>query len=268
MLLGLGLEEQNPLKNATYTIGDFTGRLKKNNDDFTRDIRIVPNLINNPLLLFEEFENLQANRYRELNRVYDFVMFLKNDLKLTDQEIYAQFKDRGGFGKRTISMILNGQFDPTNLPPMDYTSLLPKLLERINKTDKYKNNPLKLIDIYDPYKLNEIKRKWYGVPLGLNDAELEEYFLTGEDPRLKEKTIEPLSMKLPMPMPEKTTQDTTLIGSANNIPVETEDVSQEVVQTSALPSNINQDTGLTTTEEALLSNTEKALRRKQRNVTV
>ena len=52
------------------------------------------------------------------------------------------------------------------------------------------------------------------------------------------------------------------------MPIETADVSQEVVQTSALPSNINQDTGLTTTEEALLSNTEKALRRKQRNVTV
>ena len=30
-------------------------------------------------------------------------------------------------------------------------------------------------------KLNEIKKKWYGIPLGLNDAELEEYFLTGED---------------------------------------------------------------------------------------
>jgi hypothetical protein len=268
MMLGLGLEEQNPLKNATYTIGGFTGRLKKNNDDFTRDIRIVPNLINNPLLLFDEFENLQANRYRELNRVYDFVMFLKNDLKMTDQEIYMQFKDRGGFGKRTIAMILNGKFDPTNIPPMDYTSLLPKLLERINKTDKYKNNPLKLIDIYDPKKLNEIKKKWYGIPLGLNDAELEEYFLTGEDPRLKEKTIEPLSMKLPVPMPEKTTQDTKLISSANNMPIETANVSQEVVQTAALPSNINQDTGLTTTEEALLSNTEKALRRKQRNVTV
>ena len=41
-MLGLGLEKQNPLKNATYTIGDFTGRLKKNADDFRRDIRIVP----------------------------------------------------------------------------------------------------------------------------------------------------------------------------------------------------------------------------------
>jgi hypothetical protein len=52
------------------------------------------------------------------------------------------------------------------------------------------------------------------------------------------------------------------------VPVNTENVSQEVVKTAALPTNINKDTGLTSTEEALLSNTEKALRRKQRNVTV
>ena len=53
-----------------------------------------------------------------------------------------------------------------------------------------------------------------------------------------------------------------------NQPIQTSEVSEEVVQTSALPSNINQDTGLTSTEEALLSPTEKALRRRQRNVTV
>ena len=52
-----------------------------------------------------------------------------------------------------------------------------------------------------------------------------------------------------------------------NQPIQTSEVSEEVVQTSALPSNINQDTGLTSTEEALLSPTEKALRRRQRNVT-
>ena len=52
-----------------------------------------------------------------------------------------------------------------------------------------------------------------------------------------------------------------------NQPIQTSEVSEEVVQTSALPSNINQDTGLTSTEEALLSPSEKALRRRQRNVT-
>ena len=52
-----------------------------------------------------------------------------------------------------------------------------------------------------------------------------------------------------------------------NIPIETEQVSEEVVRTSALPSNVNQNTGLTGIEEALLSNEEKAMRLRQRGIT-
>jgi hypothetical protein len=52
-----------------------------------------------------------------------------------------------------------------------------------------------------------------------------------------------------------------------NIPIETENVSEEVVQTSALPGNINENTGLTSIEEALLSNEEKAMRLRQRGLT-
>ena len=267
LLLGIGLEEQNPLKGITYQVGEFTGRFKKNQDDFRRDANDVQQLIENPFLLIDEFENLQANRYREMNRVYEFVMFLKNDLNMSDRDIIMQFRDRSGFGKKTIAMMLQGKFDPTNIPPYDYTSEYPKKLRVINNTDKYKNNPLELIDIYDPRKLNIIKKKWYGVPLGLNDAELEEYFLTGEDPRLKEeKKIEPLSMVLPKE--EKRTQLTKLITPPNNQPVNTANVSREVVKTAALPSNINQDTGLTSIEEALLSNEEKSMRKRQRNITV
>jgi hypothetical protein len=52
-----------------------------------------------------------------------------------------------------------------------------------------------------------------------------------------------------------------------NIPIETEQVSEEVVQTTALPSNVNQNTGLTSVEDALLSNEEKAMRLRQRGLT-
>ena len=53
----------------------------------------------------------------------------------------------------------------------------------------------------------------------------------------------------------------------NNVPIETSEVSEEVVQTSALPSNVNQNSGLTSIEEALLSNEEKAMRLRQRGLT-
>ena len=52
-----------------------------------------------------------------------------------------------------------------------------------------------------------------------------------------------------------------------NVPVETSEVSEEVIRTSALPSNVNQNTGLTSIEEALLSNEEKAMRLRQKGIT-
>ena len=62
---------------------------------------------------------------------------------------------RGGFSTKTIAMLLNGTFNPSNLPPNDFTSRLPKKLRTINRTEKYINNPLKLIDIYNPKELND-----------------------------------------------------------------------------------------------------------------
>jgi hypothetical protein len=267
MFLGLGLEEQDPIGGITFQVGEFTGRLKDARSDFTRDARDIQKVIENPFLLRTEFENFQANRYREMNRVYDFVMFLKNDLNLSNREIMMQFKGRGGFGTRTIALMLNGKFDPANIPPLEYTSLYPKMLRTINRTDKYKNNPLKLIDIYNPMELNEIKKKWHMVPLGLNDAQLEEYFITGEDPRLKDKEeikTEPVSSIMPQ---ETKTQLTELITQPNNQPIETSEVSADVVKTAALPSNVNQNTGLTYIDEALLSNEEKAMRLRQKGLT-
>ena len=44
-------------------------------------------------------------------------------------------------------------------------------------------------------------------------------------------------------------------------------MSADVVKTAALPSNVNQNTGLTHVEEALLSNEEKAMRQRQKGLT-
>ena len=131
----------------------------------------------------------------------------------------------------------------------------------------YENNPLELKDIYNVQQLRQIKKKWLKVPLGLSDSELEEYFITGEDPRLKDKEeieVDKTSMVLPQ---ETKTQLTELITPPNNQPIETANVSQEVVKTAALPSNINPKTGLTYTDDALLSNEEKAMRLRQRGLT-
>ena len=270
LVLGIGLEEQNPLKNMTYTVGNATGRLKKVSEDFRNDARSVTKLLQDPFLVKKEFNNLQENRYRELSRMYEFVTFLKDGLKMTRAEIMWEFKKRGGFSTKTINMMLNGTFNPANLPPIEPTSLYPKILKRINATDKYKDNPLTLKDIYDRKELFFVKNKWMNVPLGLNDKELEEYFITGKDPRKeKDEVIEEKDTSMILPdTTESKTQLTELITTPNNQAVETANVSQEVVKTAAVPTKINPNTGLTRIEDALLSNEEKAIRLKNRGVTV
>ena len=52
-----------------------------------------------------------------------------------------------------------------------------------------------------------------------------------------------------------------------NVPVNTTPVSQEVVQAAASNVNVNQETGLTRIDDALLSREEKAMRLRQKGMT-
>jgi hypothetical protein len=264
LFLGLGAKKENPINSITYVINDFTGRITSADKDFKRDTTNPQKILEDPFLLPKEFNDLQMNKYREYSRAYEFVKFLQDDLKLSRYEIVKELRNRRGFSQVTINMLLSGKFNASNLPPLEVTSIYPKMLERIKKNNPEKYGDLKLTDIFDRSELIGIKNKWMRVPLGLDGKQLEHWFLTGELLEKEPIEVEPQSSIIPE---EKTTQVSEAITIPNNVPVETADVSQEVVKTAALPNNINKDTGLTSTEEALLSNTEKALRRKQRNVT-
>ena len=159
-----------------------------------------------------------------------------------------------------MNMILNGVFNPANLPPTEITSMYPKILKRINRTDKWKNNPLKLSDIYDRQELFKIRNKWNRVPLGLNNKQLEHYFITGEILEEEVKEIEDTSMVLPQETRTQVSGIKTIPNIQPPLPP-TPGVNQELVA-QATP-NITQ-TGLTATEDAWLSNEEKAMRLRQR----
>jgi len=267
MVLGIGVERQTPLNSISFVISNFTKRISATHRDFIRDATNTNQLILDPFMLPKKFNELQKNRYREYSRLYDFVQFLRDDLKLSTAEIYRHVKDRSGFSKDTLLLIYQGKFNPANVPPIDFSSIYPGVLRRINNTTLYENNPLELKDIYNVQELRQIKKKWLKVPLQLSDAELEEYFITGKDPRLEDKEeikIDKTSMVLPQ---ETKTQLTELITPPNSVPIDTPSVSEEVVKTAALPSNINPKTGLTYIDDALLSTEEKAMRLRQKGMT-
>jgi len=281
-VLGIGLEKQDPKGSITYVISGFTKRITATHTDFIREATNINQLLLDPFLFTKKFEELQENRYREYSRLYDFVKFLRDDLKMTNAEIWAQVKNRKGFSRRTLNMMYQGVFDPANIPSLDYTSIFPSILKRINNTDLYKNNPLTLRDIYDVEKANSIKRKWMRVPLQLSESELQEYFITGKDPREKdeEKKVEEKELtltpkdekKLPPSGDEKEPAWKRAIkifpGKQSNLPVKTTDVSDQVLQASTKPVNVDQKTGLTRVEDALLSNEEKAIKLRNKGVRV
>jgi hypothetical protein len=118
-----------------------------------------------------------------------------------------------------------------------------------------KREPFTLNDIYPVEKLNEIRMKWMNVPLGLSDRELDEYFMGG-----KKLPVDKTSMILP---PDRTTKQVAKL-TPDNVPLNAPNVSAEVVKSP--PVNVAQS-GLTHTEEALLSNEEKAMRLRQKGIT-
>ena len=265
LFLGLGAKEEDPKNSITYVVSDLSDRIKKANIDFTRDASDPNKLLKDPFLLPKEFNNYQSNLYREMSRAYEFITFLKNDLGLSNGEIIKEVRGRFGFGANTIGLLLQGKFYPANIPPTSVTSKYPKQLEKIKKNPEYVD--LKLTDIYDIKELVQIRKKWQNVPLNLSDAELEEYFLTGEVKKkeLKLENIEPQSSIV---VPETNTDKATASLIKPNVPSDTAPVSAETIKTASVNNNVNAATGLTRIEDALLSDTEKAIKVGQRSRTV
>ena len=67
---------------------------------------------------------------------------------------------------------------------------------------------------------------------------------------------------LPLPITEKKLPDNKKTASLvkPNVPSDTVPVSEDTVKTASIPNNVNAATGLTRIEDALLSNTEKAIK--------
>ena len=101
--------------------------------------------------------------------------------------------------------------------------------------------------------------------MGLNDDQLREYFMTGEDPRLKDKKeIKPEKSSMLMP-PVNIAQPKQVAEVKPQVTEDTAEVSSEVIA-SKPNQNVVGSTGLTATETAFLSNEEKAMRLKQKGL--
>ena len=260
LFLGLGAKKENPRNSVTYVISDFSKRVKAVNGTFKRRAFEPQLLMDNPLNLIEEFEKLQKNLYREKSRVSDFLALLE-EMNIPYGQIRREFKDRQNFGNKTMGFLKRNAFDSANLPPREWTSILPRLVERLNRAHAKEiadgtKEAFTLNDIYPIQQLNMIRQKWMNVPLGLSNEELDEYFMGGK------KLPDDTSMILPAP---EVSEPKQVASVKPQVPLNAANVSAEVIA-SQPDQNVVGSTGLTATETAYLSNEEKAMRLKQKGL--
>ena len=110
-------------------------------------------------------------------------------------------------------------------------------------------------------ELMNIKSKWMRVPMGLNDKQLEHYFMTGEvlEEEVKEEIIDDTSMRMP---PVNMTEQKQVASVKPQVPLNAANVSSEVIASKPDQNTVG-STGLTAAETAYLSNEEKAMKLKQ-----
>jgi len=259
LFLGLGAKKENPRNSVTYIISEFSKRMRGVNGNFKTRAFEPQKLMDNPLNIIQEFEKLQKNQYNEMSRVSEFLALLE-EMKIPYGQVRKEFKDRQNFGNRTMGFLKRNSFFPATLPPREMTAILPRLVEKLNQAYDAeiaagKRERFTLNDIYPVQELQSIIRKWMNVPLGLSDQELDEYFIGG-----KTLPVDKTSMVLPdIPTPKQITKLTP-----DNIPLNTPGISAEVIKSQ--PVSMAQS-GLTRTEEALLSNEEKAIKLRSKGIT-
>jgi hypothetical protein len=164
----------------------------------------------------------------------------------SEQEIAQQMTGRRAVSKQDIGAILKGFYNPSNPPKFQQDSALISIINQINKELDTKYKPKDFVNFKD---IAEIQKKYVRIPLGLSEEEFDNAIRGTR--QFKKELLED---EQEGGGGEINNQQSSLIQqtpAAPNIPMPTNIVTN-VAQ-------INPQSGLTSTEEALLSPEEKVI---------
>ena len=175
---------------------------------------------------------------------------------------------RRALSKKDVNMVMLGMFNPENHKNLvkDNRSGLKKSIEQINRE---LGTFYKVDDFINLPELNDIRNKWNQIPLGLSDIERQKYLDMPIESKLKEvlepalkerekliedqQEFEQKRIEEKIKRIEKTYEPKAQLPASPFIP----DVDATV--TASLAPVVDQTTGLTRTESALLSPSEKVI---------
>jgi hypothetical protein len=278
-MTGVSIIKIDPIRNFNFALADKSRKLKIAKGRFRSESLDSSKLeadwieIKNgyaPVYVNELFNDQQKNLYRIWSETYKDIEAMK--LFYSESEITAILEEPGrGFSKEDIRYLMAGIFNPKKIPNIEeYTDdgkdyETGSFQNRIRDINREKGTDLKISEFFDKKELEDIYKSWRYIPLGIKTHTLgdeldmpinikrKNWRKVLEEKRLEKKKIRKEKKKMSF--------------IPNNQPVETSEVSEEVVKTTALPSNINPETGLTYIDDALLSNEEKGMRLRQKGLT-
>jgi len=241
-----------------FKLGKYAGDLQRTRQAYTNDINNAAKLQADarkilrglPAETFtKEFDKLQSNNYRILSEVYKDVEALRT-LNFTEKEIRNLLKGRRALSDKDVNMVMLGTFSPENVPSFKKETAIANTIKNINReleTNYTINNFVNRSELF------KIKNKYMNIPLGLSDSEREEFLRSTIDRKIE--TLEP-KIEENVERIDQQSKAQPVIPAAPFLP--------DPQIANMFAANINQQTGLTPVEEALLSPEEQIIRRRTR----
>ena len=300
-ITGLGIVKIDPLQNFKYKMAARSGEIMTAKSRFRGESLNATKLMNdateikngfpgNATYVQDLYENEQTNLYRIWSETQKDIEAMR--LFYDDKEIKTLLEDRRGFTKEDVRYLMNGSYLPTKIPNVKtYTDKGDRedgtFQQRLKEINRQLETNFKLSDFINENELKSIYKKWKSLKLGINIDDQEEAL----NVPFRFKNIERRANIQRQRMLKKLQNNpffgqnfigeepssTNKVKTFNNdqaslikpdVPSDTAPVSAETVKMASVNKNVNPQTNLTRIEDALLSNTEKAIKLGQRKTTV
>ena len=266
LVLGIRIQKADPKRAFEYQNGELAKGRGEARSRFLRSALDADKLITNPNNVQAEFQNYLKNDYREWSKTYNRIQALRsigyNDVEIMGMLGY-QSGMKGGrraYSKQEIKYLMKGLYIPREAPSASEAKIsgFKSAVDRINEELKTKYT---LVDLLNPVKLQETRRSYMLLPLGVKEESdrdvLKEKDIRERMQSLPPETVpikpEPITITAPGPQSAAPMPDQNLLASTTNF-------GQKFGLQNLTPS------GLSRTEEALLSPTEKLIAQRSRGL--
>ena len=290
-IAGFRMGEIDAFKSMKYKVGQISGELTAARkvwinrsigaNSMMEDFDRIANG-EEPININRNFNNFQKNRYRIWSEAYKDIEALRT-IGYAEYQISDMLKGRRAFSDKEIGRLMAGFYVPAKAPKIDalnangFTSMIKEINRKLDTA--YLPG-----EFFKPADLSEIYFKWNNAKLGINSNEIEDELGIHVELRSQNLEKEQLELEQIIQQQEKEQnereleKEKKLIESEKRLedkqsqapaPIGTPGLDSEIFTASRVSptfsgSQVNQQTGLTGTQEALLNDPlDKLIAKKQ-----